>query len=289
MSSKLLLTAGVLALVIADVQGDCYSRDGVAATESRYYTGPELVACGRGSNTCCTPGQKCGSNLLCSQGPKLTREYCANKDWQGCSALGAEILPYGITVNECGANLVCYNSTSCCTNGGPIHYVNPATGEVKDAMAQNGDTVPVTWWDIGSSSTSSMVQESATARPISQSTPPTGVSTPVVGTVSSPTSSPTTSASANPDAADTDGLSTGASVGVGIGCAAAVAGLATLGGLWYRRRRASRVVPSYPELGNNLQHQGGIKQGPQTTIYQMDQPESPPQELDHAPKVQELP
>jgi hypothetical protein len=194
----------------------------------------------------------------------------------------AEILPFGITLNECGPNLVCYNSTSCCTNGGPIYYINPATGEVKDASAQNGDTASVTWWDIGSSTASSISQVSGTPTPVSQSTLPVPASS-----SASATSSPTSSATAR---SDTSGLSTGASAGIGIGVAAAVAGVAALGWLWYRRRKASRAGPNYPELGDDFQHQGEVKRGPETTIYQMEQPVSPPQELDHTSRrVQELP
>jgi hypothetical protein len=107
MSSKVVALISILTFAVNHVRGDCYTRDGTtmrrfhtfshdsdsspgtAAKASRYYNGPELVACGRNSQTCCLAGQKCGSNLLCSEGPKLTREYCANKNWENCSPLGA--------------------------------------------------------------------------------------------------------------------------------------------------------------------------------------------------------
>jgi hypothetical protein len=90
-------------------RADCYSRDGtyieivfehtspdchvsgVFAMDSKNYTGSSApIQCGRGSNNCCMPGQKCGSSLLCiaSNNPNsMSRQYCSNKDWEGCSNL----------------------------------------------------------------------------------------------------------------------------------------------------------------------------------------------------------
>ncbi|OAK99649.1 hypothetical protein IQ06DRAFT_149760 [Phaeosphaeriaceae sp. SRC1lsM3a] len=273
----------VIVSSIARVRGDCYARDGVAARESRYYNGAELVSCGKGSNTCCLPGQKCGSNLLCSAGPKLTREYCDNKEWQGCSKLGSEVLPYGITLNECGTNLVCYNNTACCTNGDPIYYIDPTTGDVQDAKQANVNTAPPTWWDPTSTNSASPVaspyaSNNAVSSFITQST------------FSRASSSPTSSSTSDMrTAASSSGLSTGARAGIGIGCAATAIGLGVMAWFLLRRRsrRAPKQISNEGYMGNGYQE---TKAGPQSTTHQLHSDAPQRQELDPQPrKIQEMP
>lgn len=55
--------------------------------DSSVYRGPELQPCGKNISTCCLPHEKCGTNLLCSNYGSFSRQYCANKNWQGCSQL----------------------------------------------------------------------------------------------------------------------------------------------------------------------------------------------------------
>ncbi|KAH7389735.1 hypothetical protein DE146DRAFT_175977 [Phaeosphaeria sp. MPI-PUGE-AT-0046c] len=248
---------------------------GVAARDSRYYSGAELISCGRNSDTCCLPGQKCGSNLLCSDGPKLTREYCDNKKWQGCSELGAEVLPYGITLNECGTNLVCYNNTACCTNGDPIYYIDPTTGSVRDAKQASINTAAPTWWNPTSTSSPSAT---ATASTRTQST------------LSQASISLTGLSPLNTSiSASRPGMTTGARAGIGIGCAVAAIGLAVL--VWYllRRRKMRAPKQSFNE-GYTRREQKDTTTGPQSTIYQLHGEEHPRQELDSQPrKIQEMP
>jgi hypothetical protein len=188
-----------------------------------------------------------------------------------------EVVEYGVTLTECGGNIVCYNNSSCCTNGGPTYYVDPRTGEVKDGTNKDGiNTSPPTYWDFGSTSTS---LAAASSTLVSQSTS--------AFTASSPTGDTTL----GPDTAQkSSSLSAGAGAGIGIGCAAAVAGLAVLGWVLLRRRRKNRVPQAQTDRPDGIfvhEYQDMGKTQPQSPTYHVHR-NTQPQELDGGRRPQEL-
>lgn len=128
-------------------------------------------------------------------------------DILGSHQVNIEILPHGITLNQCGHNAVCYNDTACCTNGDPIYYVDPDTRNIQIASQANVGFGSPTWWDPA-------VSKPSTRRLF---TSYSAISTTL--------------------AHDT-ALSTGALAGIGVGCATAGIALAALAWrLLFRRKR----------------------------------------------------
>ncbi|KAF1852195.1 uncharacterized protein K460DRAFT_352023 [Cucurbitaria berberidis CBS 394.84] len=229
--------------------------------DSLSYTGPELLPCGRNSNTCCTPKEKCGSNLLC-HGPDPSRQYCSNKNWANCSELSPESKIAGLRLWDCGGNIYCYKNETCCSDG-PTYYINPFTGEVKDG-SQRDSTASPSWWTVDStailagstastsrSSPETILSSNSATISVSQAgTEPTSNSATTITTrastepAASSNSSPATSKSSSTTVSSpgnspnsSSSLSVGAGAGIGVGCAAAVVGLAVLVWLFLRERK----------------------------------------------------
>ncbi|KAF2833418.1 hypothetical protein CC86DRAFT_415172 [Ophiobolus disseminans] len=243
-----------VAIASVGVRADCYSRDGILAKDSKVYKGDPLTPCGRGSNTCCLPDEKCGTNLLCAtRGGDLSRQYCANKEWEGCSELSPD---HGLAVRDCGGNIVCYFGlpADCCAFG-PLYYVNPLTGEVKNASLRDSTaTVSPTYWEV----TSSTVISSSTTSP---------VSTTVVSSTT-PASTNTTAPISNPSSK----LSARAGAGIGVGAAALLGVFALL--VWFcttrrKKQKAARTQVGPHDSGAAFQYQGTAK----SSMHEMPHPQ----------------
>jgi hypothetical protein len=227
-------------------------ESGVRATDSQHYNGPELLSCGHNTNNCCLQNQRCGSNLLCYNPSRntLSRQYCADPDWKGCSALEdgkpstlnifdnpltstKDLTGAGTQLTYCGNNTVTGVGESCQT--GVVWFVDPADGTLYNTSEKSSTAQP-TWWSIDSSA----ILASATASGFSIT--PSSLSATVTPTGSAAVSAASTTAtapSANTPSASpsSSGLSTGAGAGIGIGAAAAIAAAAVAVWLYIRRRR----------------------------------------------------
>jgi hypothetical protein len=255
---------------------------GVLARDSRYYVGPELLSCGKGTSNCCLSGQKCGTNLLCSDSTRLSRQYCADKNWDGCSTLCADVsASAGTILGECGDNTYCCGQDCDCKTANR-YFVDPETGEVKDA-SQGSSSGSATWWSVDSVSllasgatdgfgsvlssvavtSSSLVSASRSLSMTAMTDSSTSQAT--LTTAMVPSSSIFTSTTTTHPS---KGLSAGAGAGIGIGSAAGVAGVATLTWLLFRKRKMRRLLQSGPKSssqgppsGNDLKHVTDISWG----------------------------
>jgi len=206
-----------------------------------------LLSCGRNTNNCCLPGQKCGSNLLCYNPTRntLSRQYCADPDWNGCSAL-APSKPLTLNVldgpltstkdfGSAGKQLTeCRNNTvtvgdSCQTD--VVWFVDPADGTLYNTSLKSSTAAP-TYWSIESSA----ILASATASGSSVASSPLSATVTSTGPATAP---PVNTSSASPSSS---GLSAGAGAGIGIGAAAALAIAAVVVWLYIRRRRRQSAL-----------------------------------------------
>jgi len=237
---------------------DCYSHDGIAAMDSKYYTGPELISCGRGTNNCCLKNEKCGSNLLCYGSPNIARQYCADKNWSKCSTACADADAAGVELKQCptDSNVYCCGGNCDCSRA-PLIFVDPLTGEVSNGTGKSSPQ-KATWWAADSSTTRSSTSSpsppvsSAQVIPFATSplaTPFSSTSAPSPSSASTqtstpPSSDPSPSASSNTATSSSNkgGLSTRTSVGIGVGCTAAAVLVGGLLWLFVRERRKRRMV-----------------------------------------------
>ncbi|KAH8701414.1 hypothetical protein GQ44DRAFT_53918 [Phaeosphaeriaceae sp. PMI808] len=265
----------LLVVLVAVVRADCYSHDGILARNSKYYTGPELVSCGNGTNNCCLAGEKCGTNLLCSRGTANARQYCADKNWVGCSTMCPGNDAAGVSLKECpgNSNVYCCGTCDCTKN---LFYVHPFTGEVSSVAEapSKAATDKPTWWAVdstailagstsiarASSSIASAAVSSAASLTVSGSALSTGSSGMTMSfsapTTTSPPAGATSNTGDNNAPAPSRGLSAGASAGIGVGCTLGAVALGVLGWLFVRERRKRKALqtpagPAQPmhELG----------------------------------------
>ncbi|CAI6341966.1 unnamed protein product [Periconia digitata] len=251
-----LLAIAQILMLVTGVRGDCYALSGITALSAPAYNGPELVSCGRGTNNCCMRGQQCGSNLLCLGNGKVSREYCADRDWKGCSPLCPKGFNAGYGMRKCGMNRYCC-SEDCNCDKDQVFHIDPLTGAVANAtdVQENLKEDVPEWWEVDSSAMLSPTPTPTPAANSTSSTPPeiTPPVTPSSATSSSESSgapnasapAPSTSPAGSPTAAPSSGLSGAAGVGIGLGAAAAVACLAGMIGLLVSRRkkRMERAKP----------------------------------------------
>lgn len=257
---SILLSSALAAIASAD----CYSHDKIKALDSKYYTGPELVSCGNGTDNCCLADQKCGSNLLCvDTDGTVSRQYCDNAAWIGCSdmcaskalifvALSTITLTQrpgydaaGVYINDCGNNIYCCPASDgdACCNDDRAFYVDPDNGKVVQTTAAAKTNKP-RWFTVDSSSllagtaSTSSASSSSASSPASSSASTSGstpASTPASSTASSSaSSSPTADLTSTPHG-DSPGLSAGAGAGIGVGAVAAIALIGSL--IWFLRRK----------------------------------------------------
>ncbi|EUC43583.1 hypothetical protein COCMIDRAFT_38519 [Bipolaris oryzae ATCC 44560] len=196
-----ILSAAILADVhLRSVRADCYARDGVLASESPSYSDTEPFSCGRGTNNCCLSDEQC------------------NDQW--------------IIMNYCGYNIYCDSSSDTCCETGPTYFIDPMTGEVKNASEDGSNFVP-TWWGLVSTSLPATV---STIYP--QSTD--FVSTTSSLATSSASETSTTSPSSQSTPQPHTHLSPSATVGIGVGCGVAVIAVGILAWLLIFRRKKSK-------------------------------------------------
>jgi hypothetical protein len=176
----------------------------------------------------------------------------------------AEKVSFGITLIECGSNIVCYDNASCCVNGDPRYYVDPATGAVQDASTAKGmSTAEPTWWDWNATLASSPPPGAPTSSISSQFTLPTA-SAP--GTTIIPSSSQTSTKAT---------LSPGASAGIGIGVAALLAVIAALAWFLLRHRKRNQTIGQNYKLEHDVSayppqyHDAAKVAAPQSNIYHL--------------------
>jgi hypothetical protein len=174
-----------------------------------------------------------------------------------------EKVSFGITLIECGNNIVCYDNDSCCVNGDARYYVDPATGAVQNASIAKGMSIAEPrWWDWNATLASSPPQGAPVSSISSQSTSPTA-SAP--GTTTDPPSSQTSTKST---------LSAGASAGIGIGAAILVAAIAALAWFLLRRRKRKQTSRDYKlehEVAANppQYHDAAKGAAPQSDVYHL--------------------
>ncbi|PSN60666.1 hypothetical protein BS50DRAFT_626005 [Corynespora cassiicola Philippines] len=229
----------LIAVFQVGIYADCYSIDGRFALDNPNFTGIELVSCGEGTHNCCLRSQKCGSNLLCKDenNNQVSRQYCDNKDWIGCSKICAGSTSSGITLVDCRNNTFCCGKVGdCCANGNPM-FVNPDTGELKPISQGKGVTKEPKWWSVDSSS---LLASASTSPPTSRAS-------------SMNTASSTSNHSSSPIADNSSsGLSIGASAGIGIGSGVAALAVAGLGWFFWRRKKSTSRLGPYEVDTNNL-------------------------------------
>ncbi|KAH4085915.1 hypothetical protein HBI56_217700 [Parastagonospora nodorum] len=204
---------------------------GVLAMDSSTYGGPELQPCGNNISTCCLPDEKCGTNLLCSTTRAFSRQYCANKNWQGCSQLSPETTNHGLEIKACGGNIFCYHQPmdTCCTNG-PLFFVNPETGWVANGSERDTTASP-TYWQPSYTSELAL---------LSSSTPqPTATSIEIMSTFTSLTLHPSPTDTMKSSSQNSSDLSPVAGAGIGVGSAIVVVSLVAFTWLLVRYRRSS--------------------------------------------------
>ncbi|KAH7079358.1 hypothetical protein BKA63DRAFT_508255 [Paraphoma chrysanthemicola] len=222
----------ILLLLSAHGRADCFSRNGVRVND------PGMIYCGNNTNNCCLPGQKCGSNMLCiSQSTgAITREYCADKSWQGCSAACADGFDAGRDMTQCpaGSNFFCCGKCEC--NTSPLVFVDPLNGALGWVADKSPGVSPI-WWD-GTNSTVLVMSRTSSQVASSSATASMSISGTAVG--STPLSTSTTAA----DKSSSPALPPGAYAGIGVGSTVAVAIVAALVWLFIRERRKRR---SYEE------------------------------------------
>ncbi|PVI01599.1 hypothetical protein DM02DRAFT_727783 [Periconia macrospinosa] len=226
-------------LLSATVNADCYALSGITAQQSQWYSGPELVSCGQGTNNCCLVGQRCGSNLLCL-GEKLSREYCADPSWEGCSRMCPQGFNAGWGVQKCGNNTYCCGEGCDCKKG--LYYIDPKTGEAMNFTdAKSISTETVSWWLPDSSASSSPTSKPATSSTSSvpAKTTSSSSSTTSAGSASSANSAPSGESSPSTEP-QPSGFSGAVGVGIGLGSAAAFALI--IGLVWFLlQRRKERL------------------------------------------------
>jgi hypothetical protein len=134
-----------------------------------------------------------------------------------------------------------------------LRYVNPLTGEVKDAESKDADaTKTPTWWKVDSvgvlasmrtaSASQTVGTSEATTSASAQSTPASSDS---VSTASTPTSLSTatpTGAGNETNQSSGGGISAGAGAGIGIGATAALTIIALLAWLFLRERKKRKAL-----------------------------------------------
>ncbi|KAF2449258.1 hypothetical protein P171DRAFT_439812 [Karstenula rhodostoma CBS 690.94] len=251
LSRVMLLHTLLLPAFAALLNADCYSHDGIKALDSKYYRGPELVSCGNGTDNCCLVGEKCGTNLLCINGSGgVSRQYCDNAAWIGCSDACTGNVAAGVSIYDCGENIYCCGVKSdeaCCTDERAF-FVDPDDGGVTQTTAAAKTKKP-RWFEVDSSSI--LASASRDWASLTTSSPSASTSSPASSTASlesSSVSSIASSAIATPTepAKDSSGMSAGAGAGIGIGAAAGVALIGAL--VWYilrkKKQNTSRGVLS---------------------------------------------
>ncbi|KAI4944750.1 hypothetical protein J4E91_008437 [Alternaria rosae] len=205
-----------------------------------------------------------------------------------------KVADLGMGLVDCGENVVCYGSDSCCTDGTTeLRYVNPLTGEVKDAQSKDADaTKTPTWWKVDSvgvlasmrtASASPTVGTSA-ATPSSSSAEPT--SSDASAAASTPTTSPLPSSTSTSNDSNNkssgSGISAGVGAGIGIGATVAVAIIALLAWLFFRERKKRRALQ-----GKGVAQEPAMQQshanwkGPNTEYYAHEAPSDGRTELEH--------
>ncbi|EUC34389.1 hypothetical protein COCCADRAFT_35954 [Bipolaris zeicola 26-R-13] len=120
-------------------------------------------------------------------------------------------------VKYCGDNIYCHGSSSRCCDTGSTYFVDPMTGEVKDA-SEADSVASAIWWDLTNTSSPAT---SSTMYPES-------------------TSSITTSSASETTPPPSTRLSPGATAGIGVGCGVAVISVGILAWLLIRRRKKSK-------------------------------------------------
>ncbi|OAG12316.1 uncharacterized protein CC84DRAFT_1211889 [Paraphaeosphaeria sporulosa] len=291
----MLLHALLLSALAALVSADCYSHDRIKAQDSKYYIGPELVSCGNGTDNCCLAEQKCGSNLLCVDGSGgVSRQYCDNAAWIGCSDMCAGNDAAGVSIHDCGDNIYCcgVNTEDACCTDERAFYVDPDDGGVTQTTVAAKTKAP-RWFTVDSSSLlASMSSASSSLASSTPSSTPASTSAPAATTASSASSAtPTPTETAK----GSSGISGGAGAGIGIGAAAGIALVAAL--MWFLLRKKKQNASRGAVSGTTDYPIG--KSGPQPEYYahnvELDNGNLVSQELDggnsrhelatHAPKT----
>ncbi|XP_014553643.1 hypothetical protein COCVIDRAFT_107123 [Bipolaris victoriae FI3] len=191
---------------LRSVRADCYSGDRVLASESPSYHNLEPFSCGEGTNNCCVSGERWTSN-----------------GW--------------IEMKYCGDNIYCDGSLSTCCDTGSTYFVDPMTGEVKDA-SEADSVASAIWWDLTNTSSpatsSTMYPESTSSITTSSASETSTTST------SSDSTPPSLSLIPHPAPPPSTRLSPGATAGIGVGCGVAVISVGILAWLLIRRRKKSK-------------------------------------------------